>query len=80
MANVGAAIEHIFPLVSNYKMEEKAAPPDEIQRPQLHLMPSKRNIKPKRRKPVRTVYNDYDSEDDYDTSEDEEFDSDESQD
>ena len=81
--NVQCAIEHIYPLVAQYRMDDNVVTKAEEGRiqPQMHLMPSRRNIKSRKKRTAPSNY-EYDSDNsDFmsDTSEDE-YDSDESQD
>ncbi|XP_061167786.1 TATA box-binding protein-like 1 [Saccostrea echinata] len=79
VANVQAAIEHIFPLVSEFKAEDKDTDKNVIDK-EIRFMQKQRNsLQPA--KPV-SRYEDFEKVEMYDTdySDDEEFNSDESQD
>ncbi|XP_048759959.1 TATA box-binding protein-like 1 [Ostrea edulis] len=79
VANVQAAIEHIFPLVSEFKAADKDTDKDIVAQEIKFMQKQRGSLQPKQ--PV-SKYEDYEKVEVYDTdySDDEEFDSDESQD
>lgn len=79
--NVQLAIEHIFPLVANYKMEPAQVPKKEIETVAMHLVqPFKRKTETKTVQYMAKRSRGNNSSDESCTSDEDDFDSDESQD
>ena len=78
VANVQSAIEHIFPLVLEFRSEERDIDKDLLQKEMRFMQKQRKAIQPK--KPI-LKYDDLDIDEmDSDYSEEEEFDSEASQD